>query len=100
MSRAPGLRRSRARWDDLRAMEPASSRSCRGHLAGAGAGARGLAKALCAELGDPDREPALFLERVFELEPPAWLRRVPGRETFAHAGLVLKRFRGDQLGEW
>ena len=64
-------------------------------------GSRGLASRLCAELGDPGRDPQAFVARAFELTPPGWLRRVPGRETFAHGeSVVLKRFQGDAWSEW
>ncbi len=42
-------------------------------------------------------EPADLLERVFALEPDAFLRRMPGRETFRWPGeaRVVKRMTGD-----
>ncbi|HTF89473.1 MAG TPA: lipopolysaccharide kinase InaA family protein [Planctomycetota bacterium] len=62
---------------------------------------REQAAALGAELGDPGRDPERFLDAVFELQPVVWLRRMPGRETFAHGErVVVKRFRGDTCSEW
>ncbi len=75
--------------------------SARGQLLGDEPATRELSGGLRAELGDPASAPAEFLDRVFALEPAAWLRRMPGRETFAHGeGIVLKRYRGDLWNEW
>ncbi len=44
-----------------------------------------------------------LLERVFALAPRAWMRRMPGRETFRwpeDGGLVVKRFRGGERRDW
>lgn len=78
-----------------------SANSARGQLARDEPATRELANLLRAELGDPACEPAHFLDRVFALRPAAWLRRMPGRETFAHGeGIVFKRYRGDLWNEW
>lgn len=60
-----------------------------------------LSAAVARELGDPTAAPEAFLERAFAIDPGTWLRRVPGRETFALGdGLVVKRYRGDAWREW
>ncbi|HUR28270.1 MAG TPA: lipopolysaccharide kinase InaA family protein, partial [Planctomycetota bacterium] len=51
--------------------------------------------------GDPDQRPQAFLVAGFEFEPREWLRRMPGRETFALGErLVVKRYVGDDWREW
>lgn len=44
-----------------------------------------------------------LVEEIFALEPETYLRRMPGRETFAWPGrseLVVKRFRGGEARDW
>jgi tRNA A-37 threonylcarbamoyl transferase component Bud32 len=61
---------------------------------------RELGRVLAAQFGDPGREPDGFLAAVFDLQPRAWLRRMPRRETFAHGErIVFKRYRGDDWAE-
>jgi tRNA A-37 threonylcarbamoyl transferase component Bud32 len=60
-----------------------------------------LDPALARELGDPS--PGELLERVGQLHPERFWRKLPGRETFAwpeRAGVVVKRHRGDVRREW
>ena len=78
-----------------------ASNLARGQIAQQDAGSGELARALRSELGDPGLDPQAFLGAVFELQPSTWLRRMPGRETFAHGeSIVLKRYRGDAWAEW
>ena len=48
-------------------------------------------------------DPRALLETLFELEPGAWMRRMPGRETFVwpgREGLVVKRTSGGEARDW
>jgi len=95
------LRARSAGWEDLLGMSDPSQLQARGHLAVDDPATADLAAGLGRELGDPRRDPGGFVLHAFELEPARWLRRMPGRETFAHGErIVLKRFRGDAWREW
>ena len=77
----------------------AGGEAARGRAGGAAPGrVRGwLAPGVAGRL--PAGSAAELLELVLRLEPAAWLRRVPGRETFPWPGrgeLVVKRFRGGE----
>lgn len=86
-SRAPALARAVSGWEPRRgAPAPLGPGAGEGELPGRG-----------------PLEPSRALEAVFAFRPLAWLRRMPGRETFAwpDAGgeFVLKRFLGDDARE-
>ena len=80
-------------------MHPAGPSTARGALAPEVEAS--LARELTRLCGDPAADPAGFVARSFALDPGAFLRRMPRRETFAPTrGLVVKRFQGDVWREW
>lgn len=74
-----------------------------GSETGRASAARGALVDGFAPPGVGTQEPGRLFEVLFTLEPERWMRRMPGRETFAWPGredLVVKRTAGGEARDW